>query len=49
MTSRSEDRREQDELELQFEEIKDLDVDEHVQDELLGGQSYGGSQPAPTK
>jgi hypothetical protein len=46
MTSQSEDERRPDELELQPEEIKDLDVAEQASDEVRGGQSAGPTAPA---
>jgi hypothetical protein len=46
MTSQVEETRKHDELELDAEEIKDLDVDERILDEVLGGQSVGPSVPS---
>jgi hypothetical protein len=46
MTSQIENARQQDELELDAEEIKDLDVDEQVLDEVRGGQSSGATRPS---
>jgi hypothetical protein len=48
MTSQIEDTRKRDELELDAEEVKDLDVDEQVLDEVRGGQSAGPSLPGPS-
>jgi hypothetical protein len=45
MTNQNEDERQQNELELQTEEIKDLDVAEPVLDEVRGGNSFGASAP----
>jgi hypothetical protein len=46
MTSQIEDTRKQDELELDAEEIKDLDLDERISDVVLGGQTAGPSLPS---
>ena len=48
MTSQIEDERKQDELELAPEEIRDLDVDEQILDEVRGGQSAGPTMPGPS-
>jgi hypothetical protein len=48
MTNQSEDERQQNELELQPEEIKDLDVDEPDLDEVRGGTCGGTRTPMPT-
>jgi hypothetical protein len=50
MTSQNEDTRKQDELELDVEEIKDLDVDEKWSHEVLGGNSHvaGPTRGTPT-
>jgi len=37
-----------DELDVDAESVKDLDVDEHDAENVHGGQSVGGTQPGPT-
>jgi hypothetical protein len=48
MTSQIEDTRKPDDLELEAEEIKDLDVDERILDEVRGGNSAGATHPGPS-
>jgi hypothetical protein len=48
MTSQAEDAGQRDELDLDAEEIRDIDVNERAMDEVRGGNSYGPKNPAPT-
>ena len=49
MSDPKEQRDRSDELDLEAESVKDLDVSEGDLDQVRGGQSYAASNPAPTK
>ena len=48
MSDPEEQQQQSDDLDLEAETVKDLDVSEEQAGELRGGNSYGPSNPAPT-